>query len=145
MINKYKYQTDYLSRIFDPRKFQIVLNNLIKSIKLFKKKNKFDCIAFRGMSGAGAAFPVAAALNIPLLMCRKDDQSHANRKVEGFIYTKKYIIIDDFIVSGETINSINKNISKLSSQSELVGIFLYNSRDREKRKFWNNVPIINIR
>lgn len=66
----------------------------------------FDTIVFRGMSGALMAPLVAAELKKELLMVRKEDGSHASFKVEGNIATQRFIVLDDLIASGTTMQEI---------------------------------------
>ena len=74
--------------------------------RIIKSKVKFDAIAFRGMSGAIIACPVASIFKKPLIIVRKSIKNcHSSRQVEGFIDAKKYIIVDDFIETGKTIRN----------------------------------------
>lgn len=124
-INKY-INTDYLQSVFYPKTFNYKINILYKKLKKFVKINKIDAIAFTGMSGAAFAFPLSLKLKIPLLCIRKKiDKSHSHLKVEGFIYSKNFIIIDDFIDTGNTINYIVKSINEINHEAECKGIFLY--------------------
>ncbi len=74
--------------------------------------NRFDAIAFAGMSGAIIAPMVAYKLNKPLIVVRKESDtsisgnSHSSRMVEGCIFARTYLIIDDFIDTGNTIKRI---------------------------------------
>lgn len=66
-----------------------------------------DAIAFTGMSGALVAPRVASLLDLPMLMVRKaHDGSHSNYRVEGFVGSQCYVIVDDFVSSGATVEGI---------------------------------------
>jgi adenine/guanine phosphoribosyltransferase-like PRPP-binding protein len=101
----------------------------------------FDAIAFRGMSGALIAPSVAAILDKPLIMVRKStNNTHSWRKVEGFmpsIGMHQYVIIDDFIASGNTIKDIIRDIRNENTNLECLGVatYLRNSRYFSKTKF----------
>ena len=86
----------------------------------------FDAVAFTGMSGALIAPSVADRLDKNLLMVRKDDcSSHSaqyyGEYLEGDLEAKKYIIIDDLISSGTTLEKMIKKLGK----RKIVGIFFY--------------------
>jgi adenine/guanine phosphoribosyltransferase-like PRPP-binding protein len=110
-------------------------------IKKFRRKVSFDAIAFTGTSGAAIAYLLSFILKIPLICIRKSIRdNHSGLKLEGCITAKKYIIVDDFIESGRTINKIKKSITAENKKSKCVGIYLYNNwRGSEP---FNGVPII---
>jgi len=68
-----------------------------------------DFIACRGVSGALIAGAVAANLGMPLVLVRKNDDSHCLRKGRpvGF-QGSRYVIVDDFIATGKTIEIIRE-------------------------------------
>lgn len=84
---------------------------------------EFDTIAFRGMSGAMVAPMVAMRLNKGITIIRKQgERSHAPEITGIWENGKRYIILDDFISSGNTVLSIKK---LLSPTMKFVGIYLY--------------------
>jgi adenine/guanine phosphoribosyltransferase-like PRPP-binding protein len=86
-------------------------------------KHKFDSIAFRGMSGALIATPVSLALNKPLILIRKEeDVTHSSFKVEGNKACKRYVILDDFISSGETYKAIVTAVSIFAPKAKCIGL-----------------------
>jgi orotate phosphoribosyltransferase-like protein len=89
---------------------KVTVRNVIKAIKLLELENKFDAIAFRGLSGSLIAPVVALKLGKTLLAVRKGEECHSSRQVEGDLGADRYIIIDDFVSSGETVNKIRKAI-----------------------------------
>ena|SRR5271156_4732446 len=120
------YFTSYLGRIFDVNQYPQLINKLSIKIKKFQQKQSFDAIAFTGTSGCSVAFTLSYKLGIPLICIRKNsDNSHFNGLYEGVENVKRYIIVDDFIASGDTIATIKKNVLLRSKRAKLVGIFLY--------------------
>jgi orotate phosphoribosyltransferase-like protein len=116
----------------DPKKSHATIDGVIKLIEL--SKIEFDTIVFRGMSGALMAPIVAHQLEKFVTICRKpSDDSHAGcGRLEGHVGMKKYIIFDDFISSGKTIQSILDTIKdhyefENETEPNCVGIFLYRS------------------
>lgn len=86
-------------------------------------KHDFDSLAFRGMSGAVIAPTVAIALQKELLLVRKPDESaHSYHDVEGNVSSRKYIIIDDFIASGETAQAIRRAIRSFAPKAKCLGV-----------------------
>lgn len=100
-----------------------------KVARKLRKELKFDTIAFTGVSGAAVAFNVALQLKMPMLCVRKSNEhSHATSTigyVEGNIHAKKYLIIDDTIATGSTIENIVNEINSQSPRAKCVGIMLY--------------------
>jgi len=101
---------------------------VVRKLKKLKGTLKFDAIAFTGNSGAGFGFPLSYLLKIPVINVRKKTRAHYNGAIEGTVSSKRYLIVDDFIASGKTINRITTAIKKeLGNRTKPVGIFLYDS------------------
>ena len=113
---------------FSIRHRALVIKDVVRRIREFMKitGTKIDTIAFRGMSGALIAPTVADRLKIPMVMIRKGENTHG-KHVEG--KTKEinnYIIIDDFVATGATIESIISAVEdKTSGKHKLVKIFCW--------------------
>jgi orotate phosphoribosyltransferase len=128
-----------LKKVFNPKRLKKVVARAAKKIKKLQKTLKFDAIAFRGQSGAGIAYPVSMVTGIPLIHVRKETcKGTHGQPVEGPNYrVKRYVILDDFIGQGTTVNTIIKKIDRQCRQDDLdpmtcVGILLYdNCGDRE--------------
>lgn len=117
----------------------------IKTIKAWRKKHPFDAIAFTGTSGAALAYPLALALKVPLICVRKKgDGNHFKSSIEGVTNSNKYLIVDDFIVSGETMDRIIQTIRGTGSMAKPVGIYLYADRSTRLNFYgtYNTVPIV---
>ena len=136
--------TNYLHCVFDGR-FQNVVNKLSSDITNLQKTQRVDAIAIRGMSGALVGGAVALATGIPLMCVRKGRSSHSYMRVEGAYnehkgaQTVNYVIIDDCVCSGKTIDTIMKEVNKFvkditryhyegvgPSGAKPISIFLYN-------------------
>jgi hypothetical protein len=95
---RFKYSSDYLSSVFNTPLFIKKVNKMALKIKAFRKKNKFQAIAFTGVSGTTFASALSYKLGIPLICIRKaNDKSHSSTIYEGRLNVKSYIIVDDFI------------------------------------------------
>ncbi len=67
---------------------------------------------------------VAIKLKKQMIATRKE-KSHSFRRIEGFADSKNYIIIDDFVSTGETIETIITELKEFVPRANCVGIFLY--------------------
>jgi adenine/guanine phosphoribosyltransferase-like PRPP-binding protein len=131
-------RTDYLDKVYDVKTFVAIVDNTIRVLKKLKKEIPFDAIAFTGTSGAAVAYPLSYRMQLPLICIRKPtDNSHyfnsGNGEIEGFVHTERYLIIDDFTCSGDTLHRIINVIAKDLPQAECVAIALYTwevSRER---------------
>ena len=124
-------QTSYLGHVFDPARFPKSVDKTLAAAERLKKCSGFDTIAFTGMSGAAMAFLLSHWMDVPLLCVRKKtDSSHfvnsfPPRYLEGHTEVRKYLIVDDFIASGATMQYMIDTINEQNSRAECVGILLY--------------------
>lgn len=106
----------YIRPVFET---DVLRKNVAKAVKILKRY-EFDSIAFRGMSGALIAPILALRLNKTLIMVRKEnDGSHFNlysgSLVEGDKAARSYVVVDDFVSTGETLYQIIKEIKEFNS------------------------------
>jgi adenine/guanine phosphoribosyltransferase-like PRPP-binding protein len=90
----------------------------------------FDTIAFRGMSGAMVAPSVALALNKTLILCRRPEESSAavqrfGHMVEGSADSRRYVILDSLVDTGDTIKRIMDSVEGFAPGAECAGVYLY--------------------
>lgn len=107
---------------------------IIESLAILSiHQSEFDAIAFRGVSGAVIAPILAWELDKVLIPVRKfwdEEDSHAYATVEGdgWLYADRaprVVIVDDFISSGTTINTIHNLLTDWRRQTEVVAVYLY--------------------
>jgi adenine/guanine phosphoribosyltransferase-like PRPP-binding protein len=102
------------------------ISKLLPSLVAILKKFEFDAIAFMGMSGSLLAQPIAMKLKKNLIMVRKTTRGvHSSRLVEGDRASRRYIIVDDLVDSGDTARKIMKRIKRWS-ESECLGVLEVN-------------------
>lgn len=97
--------------------------------KLEPIADTFDAVVFRGMSGALIAPIVAWELEKGLVAVRKPNElaaSHSDNLVEGGDDGMRYLIVDDMIVSGCTVDEIRYVVENTYRGTLCVGIYLYN-------------------
>ena len=75
------------------------------------------------MSGAfvGPIMSVRMGKNMILVRKEKDD-THSSYGVEGYKKAQRYVIVDDFISSGLTKDTIIDEISRFAAQAECIGL-----------------------
>jgi len=114
----------HLYKVLDPETRGKVIAKCIKVLK--PHLNKFDAIAVCGYSMALIGPSVADAIGKPIIIVRKSNRNTASQfPVEGVV-CNRYIIIDDLICSGTTINRVIKKIKEEhNTKAKLVGIYLY--------------------
>ena len=128
---------DYLKNAIPTQNRKAAVARVLRAIrKEIKNGLVFDSIAFSGMSGALVAPIVALRLNKETILIRKNgDGSHSNRDsnrvFEGYLDSRRYIIVDDFIFSGDTVKRI-KRVVYGASGAKLVGVAVYNEGKREQ-------------
>jgi len=126
---------------FTPKRIE----KIIESARMKLAGIEFDSFAFRGMSGALIASVLAREMKKTLIMVRKES-SHSMRSVEGDFGAKRYVIIDDFIESGDTCVEIVREItSKINGGIECAAIALYQHKVAVRN--WSkqfNVPVIKL-
>lgn len=114
----------YLYDALNPEENGKIVSGICRFLRRKAIRDTFDGIAFTGLSGALIAAPVAVRLKMPMLAIRKQDGSHSGCAVEGDRLIKNYIIIDEMVSSGNTIDTIRTKCTDFNS-SHNVGIVLY--------------------
>jgi len=120
--------SDYLQSALNPDSVKLFM----KTAPSFVQQFNFEAIAFRGMSGALLAPILAYKTGKTLLMVRKPKQEdapqhmdHSMYRVEGDRATKRYLILDDFMCSGNTIWSIVQEIRGWAPDARCIGVLFY--------------------
>ena len=143
--------TPYMNGGFSPAQRKTILKELLFNIR--NSKIKFDAIAYRGHSGALFAPSVADELDKSLLLIRSSNRNcHSSYPIEGVFpgynwalkkkrSDFKYIIIDDFISTGNTLVKIITKIKEYSTSASVeikcVGVFTWRdaySSEEDKQK-----------
>lgn len=132
--------TSYLGAVYNVNRFAKTMTAMCALLR----KHKFEAIAFTGTSGAAFAYPLSIRLKKPLICVRKEG-SHYGSKVEGVYGIKNYVIVDDFISSGDTVDKIINEVEDMARKNRVakpkcVGIFLY-SEWAEGRESYADIPI----
>ena len=122
-------RSHYLFNLFDKDNRNKLLKNTVEKIRNWDIE--FDTICFTGHSGSLIVPEIATSLNKPFTLIRKNENHHSYYQIEGEYNFNKYLIIDDFIDTGNTIlrifNTINAcpDLKFSHFDRKLVGIFTY--------------------
>lgn len=147
----------YSSHMYHPLTLREYAVDLSHSLPALMAKHNADTIVVTGKSGMALAFATMMLMPFNLCVVRKrGDGSHGNR-IEGPSghRVSRYVILDDFISSGNTVETIRAELIELAQQSgkdepEPVAIVEYTKtrsdycdRGREKYRCLGNarVPI----
>lgn len=104
-----------------PDRFFETLHDIINALS----RHSFDAIAFRGLSGALFAPTVAMKMGKTLIAVRKKETKHSSRIVEGDYNAKRYVILDDFVSSGETVRHMLDEIGDALPDATCIGVCEY--------------------
>ena len=128
MTHEPNYCTSHVDRVFRTDLVAKLIPAACRELKRMEAAGlRIDAIAFRGMSGCLFGAPLAARMRKPMIMVRKKcadcgrEQSHTNQLVEGDRNAKTYVIVDDFIATGNTVRTIQAAITEWS-QAVCVGV-----------------------
>jgi orotate phosphoribosyltransferase len=126
---------------------------IIKAVcDLRKIKNEFDSIACCGISGLMVVPQIAELLNKNILIIRKNEKRYSEFTTEG-VAPLHYVVIDDLICSGTTINHITSIIKDEYPRAKALGVYCYlpeecaYSADAEGSKLCKRdlgIPLLNL-
>lgn len=99
-----------------------------------------------GVSCGFAALMLSPRADFNIVLLRKDNDNSHGSPIEGpeGHFLGRYLILDDFVSTGATMNRIRDKIAVLRNQSsqvgdapECVGIVLYGYHDSDSFKFYD--------
>lgn len=108
--------------------------------ELKQREGTYDFVAVTGQSGMSVAFAALMLRDFPLIVVRKGESTHGEM-IEGRAETMgRYIVVDDFICSGQTMRNINRELKKWakrdgSAPPEHVGSLLYRDKRYDDRTY----------
>jgi len=144
--------SDYHTHLRNESRFENTIHGMAKLIKNLQKKLKFTHMVCTGISGQSVGWPISFITGIPLVVIRKAlEKSHGSRIVGQSGLCSKYIIIDDFISSGETIERVIREMKKEEKEQRrwdvaggdtaCAGILLHNSNKSHTMFENTKIPI----
>jgi len=113
----------YLAKALERDQIDEAVDDCVRELK----GKRFDTLVFRGVSGMLVGPIVAHLMHKEVIVIRKQtqDYSHSARSAEGHVAAKRYIILDDFISSGNTCRTIIKEVHGFAPDAQLAGGVFY--------------------
>lgn len=115
------YTDSYVGAALNPKTAPKLNKALIAYIRA--AKIRFDTILVRGTSGLLVGPIVAQKMRKELIVNRKQDGNHSGKPLEGFTKPRQFIIVDDFICTGNTVKVMLGEMAKKYPMAKCVGIF----------------------
>lgn len=150
--------------ITDPKNLTKVVDKVADAIKAWMAKQpatlpQITHMVVTGISGQSIGWPVSYKIGLPLAVVKKEgEKGHTSGNIIGTGELGDYVILDDLISSGNTINRVVDQINRAEVQQatpdwetpgkgkpKLRAIFLHNSGSYESTFKPNNadeVPTI---
>lgn len=122
------------STTYDQEAVRVRAKFAAKAIKELMAETGADCVVVHGNSGVSCGFAALMYADFPLILLRKDKDNSHGAPMEGPSghNVLRYLILDDFVSTGTTMNRIKAKIVTLAEQNaggfptpECVGIVLY--------------------
>ncbi len=142
MIGHYSHQDE----LHNPRLLLDAADKLCKQIATHAPAARF--VVVRGISGAAMGGLVSALSGLVLVIVRKpDDNAHSKISVQtvslfgSTIDDGHYVIVDDLIDSGATIDAIVKVLRGESAKTVCDGIFLYHGHSLYRQNMYRDIPV----
>ncbi len=124
------------------------------AITSLSRSTSATSVVVHGNSGVSCGFAALMVADTPfnLVLLRKDNDSIHGAPIEGpeDHRLRGYLILDDFVSSGRTLNTVRDKIKKLQRQIwnfdpvECLGVVLYNHHHPDKFTFSDGytVPVL---
>lgn len=144
----------YLEKGFEPSYAKSVVRSFKAALK-DKVFGDFEAIAVRGVSGMLFGPMLAHMTKKRLSVIRKPRETkHTNRILEGVHDTKRYVIVDDFVSSGETVQAIVCGMKQSPFRPMPAGLFMW-CRDScdgyglmhgcySEPTLWEGLPLVGV-
>ncbi len=130
-------ETSYLGASFDPDRRQRALRNIITGLTPYS--GQFEAIAVRGLSGTIMGTLVSHFMSKGLIVVRKAGEMGHGMSVEGASRFTRYIILDDFVCSGSTIQAIIDAIRGRTCNQKAAPVACYFYGDQSSAQaLWRN-------
>ncbi len=132
--------TDYHHLVFHNKLWAEAINRVIRKLEDISPSTGLVC---SGISGMMVAIPVVERTGRELAIVRKaTEEHHSCFTVEGHD-VREYVIIDDFIESGQTVKRMISLMDLERKGAKCIGIMLYRDSMAPKIKYKRRIiPII---
>lgn len=136
--------TPYSRGLYDGQRLRGFASWVVDNLDHF---GPFDFVAVTGKSGMSVAFAALMLRQFDLITVRKGESTHGVM-VEGVTERfGRYIVVDDFVASGATLERIDRELTKAADRArtqrpEMVGVLAYAGHTSKKRIGERSVPIL---
>lgn len=131
--------SSYLNKILDPETLVSTVDRICELLcTYFPEAN---AIAVTGLSGELIVGAVSYKSGLPIIAVRKALTPHSQSMVEyneTILYEGNYVIIDDMVCTGETVQTIIEEIEKVNPKLVCVGLILHFDAGEVEFKTWKN-------
>ena len=127
------YSGGYNDYQYEPRELRRIAKGVALDIPSVLRASGADVVVVSGKSGISMAFAVTMLIDFPLIVVRKPGESSHGNTIEGRNDFDSYIILDDFVDTGATIDRIihtinNKADSHGYVRPKCVGVYGFRAR-----------------
>lgn len=124
-------------------------NVIVKVVnKVLSPQLAFDACVVTGTSGSwlGAALVAHPDWNdkLPLVLCRKPQESSHGPILEGESRAndcRRFLLIDDFVCTGETVRRVAGTLLSDDSRKQLVGVLEHQNLSRGVCEVLKSIPV----
>ena len=130
----------YINNFFKLEFQKHLINACCDLIRFNKTLGKLDAIVVTGVSGIPIGSIISYTMGIPLIISRDHKSSHSNGVLEYDVHyfenkdNVNYIIIDDFIASGNTIKRVIDSMTDMKVETKCIGIILWSKYHSESEE-----------
>jgi orotate phosphoribosyltransferase-like protein len=127
----------YTEGIFGETRLRSYAQWVADVVARLQSEHDLDFVAVSGLSGISVAFAAKMLHDFPVVVVRKGESTHGSQ-VEGNARMGRYVVLDDLIDTGATVQRIRDGIDNWfrrntrpgwSSPPEYIGTLLYRARE----------------
>lgn len=109
-------KNDGYSTLYTRDSTLVLAKRAAEEIPHLMRKYEADTIVVSGNSGVSLGFAALTLVDFPLVLVRKDNDSSHGAPIEGpyFHIVRRYLILDDFVGTGTTVERIADKILTLA-------------------------------
>ena len=132
----------YLDDVMDVPARRKIVADLCETLRKLRKRTKIDAIVCRGISGMSVSFQVSDATDIRMVVVRKTNEvchgwnvEFGSNSIEQQTHPiKNYVVIDDVITTGETMEFIMAKMQE--STPNMPTIILYGRQSKASIEYF---------
>ena len=121
-------EAGYVGALLDPKTYMVVFDRLIQACAVFDSVRPFQTIVFTGASGSmiGPALAAMSGKKMVLVRkCKTEVSTHSYRNAEGAKDAGEYLIVDDLVGTGTSVDRIIDRMNRHDRDSSCVGVVQY--------------------